>query len=68
MTILGEYVSARATPELVGREEILEQIHTAIGDRGKTPSVFYITAPGGWEKTRLVGAPIKKNSKWKGRW
>ena len=69
MTILGEYVSARATPELVGREEILEHIRTAIVDTEKTPCVFYITSPGGWGKTRLVDAVIKKtNAKRKGGW
>lgn len=55
-----EYASLRATPSLVGREEILRQIHEAIQDQSPIPHVFYITAPGGWGKTRLVDAVLKK--------
>lgn len=55
-----EYASLRATPSLVGREEILLQIHEAIQDQSLMPHVFYITAPGGWGKTRLVDAVLKK--------
>ncbi len=55
-----EYASVRATPELVGREEILRDIHEAIKEKSTMPHVFYITAPGGWGKTRLVDAILKK--------
>ena len=64
-----EYVSVRATPELVGRKEILLDIHEAIKEKSKVPHVFYITAPGGWGKTRLVDAVLKKlNAKEAGDW
>lgn len=55
-----EYASIRATPSLVGREDILNQVHEAIQNRSSIPFVFYITAPGGWGKTRLVDAILKK--------
>ena len=55
-----EYASVRATPELVGRGEILRDIHEAIKEKSTIPHVFYITAPGGWGKTRLVDAILKK--------
>lgn len=55
-----EYASIRATPSLVGREDILSQIREAIQVQSPVPYVFYITAPGGWGKTRLVDAILKK--------
>ncbi len=55
-----EYASIRATPGLVGREDILRQIQETIQVPSPTPHVFYITAPGGWGKTRLVDAVLKK--------
>lgn len=55
-----EYASVRATPSLVGRNDILMRIHQVIQDRSVVPHVFYITAPGGWGKTRLVDAILKK--------
>ncbi len=55
-----EYASVRATPSLVGRNDILMRIHRAIQDQSVVPHVFYITAPGGWGKTRLVDAILKK--------
>jgi AAA+ ATPase superfamily predicted ATPase len=44
---------ARATPELVGRIDELEQIESAIRDT-ETSYVIYITGRGGIGKTRLV--------------
>jgi hypothetical protein len=55
-----EYASVRATPELVGREKILQGIHEAIKDRSDRTHVFYITAPGGLGKTRLLDAVLRK--------
>lgn len=55
-----EYASIRATPSLVGRKDILKQVHAAIQNPSPMPHVFYITAPGGWGKTRLVDAILKK--------
>ena len=64
-----EYASARATPELVGRKDILQDIHKAIKERSKVPQVFYITALGGWGKTRLVDDVLKKmDGKKAGEW
>lgn len=64
-----EYASVRATPELVGREEILQEIHKAIKEISNVPHVFYIAALGGWGKTRLVDAVLKKlNAKEVGEW
>lgn len=64
-----EYASIRATPSLVGRGDILRQIQEAIQDQSPVPHVFYITAPGGWGKTRLVDAVLKKLDKNKlGEW
>jgi len=47
------YTSARATPELVGREEELKQIEKAIRDTSQS-YIVYITGEGGIGKTRLV--------------
>ena len=55
-----EYASVRATPSLVGRKDILRQVHEALQDRSTVPLVFYITAPGGLGKTRLVNAILNK--------
>jgi tetratricopeptide (TPR) repeat protein len=64
-----EYASARATPELVGRKNILEKIYNAIKEKSRTPHVFYITAPGGWGKTRLLDEVLKKlNGNMGGAW
>jgi hypothetical protein len=49
-----EYASARATPELVGRSEILDIIRTAFEGKGRYTQVIYITAKGGMGKTRLL--------------
>jgi len=54
-----EYASVRATPELVGRKDILQEIYDAINEKTEMPHVFYITAPGGWGKTRLLDAVLK---------
>jgi tetratricopeptide (TPR) repeat protein len=55
-----EYASARATPELVGREEILNLISKAIGAKGDQAQVIYITAKGGMGKTRLLEEVVKR--------
>ena len=47
------YTSARATPELVGRQEVLRLVEQAIGQHGQT-AIVYITGAGGMGKTRLV--------------
>jgi len=51
--------SARATPELVGRKEILEQIEQAIRDVSQS-YLIEITGSGGIGKTRLVQHVIEK--------
>src|SRR3989304_303580 len=60
-----EYASARATPELVGREEILNLIGKAIEDKGNQAQVFYIAARGGMGKTRLLEEVVKRWGNWK---
>ncbi len=47
------YTSARATPELVGREKELGQIEDAIRDT-ENSYIVYVTGQGGIGKTRLV--------------
>ena len=54
-----EYASARATPELVGRKEILEIIKKSIENKIKKTHVVYITAKGGMGKTRLLEEVVK---------
>jgi tetratricopeptide (TPR) repeat protein len=54
-----EYASARATPELVGRTEILGCIKKAIESKNKKTQVIYITARGGMGKTRLLEEVVK---------
>lgn len=54
-----EYASARATPELVGRKEILGIIKKAIESKSKKTQVIYITAKGGMGKTRLLEEVVK---------
>lgn len=54
-----EYASARATPELVGRKEILGIIKKAIEKKAKKTQVVYITARGGMGKTRLLEEVVK---------
>ncbi|MFZ5857196.1 MAG: tetratricopeptide repeat protein [Chloroflexota bacterium] len=54
-----EYASARATPELVGRKEILGIIKKAIESKNRKPQVVYITAKGGMGKTRLLEEVVK---------
>lgn len=55
-----EYASARATPELVGRKEILGIINKAIENKAKKTQVIYITAKGGMGKTRLLEEVVKR--------
>lgn len=54
-----EYASARATPELVGRKEILGIIQKAVENKAKKTQVVYITARGGMGKTRLLEEVVK---------
>ena len=63
-----EYASVRATPGLVGRQDILQDIYNAIKEKSDTPHVFYITAPGGWGKTRLLDAVLKKMTTGEEEW
>ena len=55
-----EYASARATPALVGRKEILGMIEQAIEEKGNKTQVIYITAKGGMGKTRLLEDVVKR--------
>lgn len=55
-----EYASARATPELVGRNEILAIIRKAIEKKSDQTQVVYITAKGGMGKTRLLEEVVKR--------
>ena len=45
-----QYASARATPELVGRGEILDRIGKAIVEKSDQAQVFYITAQEAWTR------------------
>ncbi len=56
------YTGARATPTLVGREEIFEQIGTAIQDQPHA-HIFYITGQGGTGKTRVIQQALKNAAK-----
>jgi tetratricopeptide (TPR) repeat protein len=55
-----EYASARATPELVGRDEILNVIGKAVEEKSDQTQVIYVTAPGGMGKTRLLEEVVKR--------
>lgn len=55
-----EYVSARATPELVGREDVLGLIRSAIEEKNSQTQVIYVTAWGGMGKTRLLEDVVKR--------
>ena len=55
-----EYASARATPELVGRSEILGLIGRAIEAKSSRTHVIYITGWGGMGKTRLLEEMVKR--------
>src|SRR6266511_1384185 len=57
---MDEYASVRATPKLGGREDILQEVYKSVEDASRVPCVYYITAPGGWGKTRLVDEVLKK--------
>ncbi len=48
------YTSVWATSEIVDRQDLLDQVHAALADPSDVTYVFYITAPGGWGKTRLM--------------
>jgi tetratricopeptide (TPR) repeat protein len=48
------YASIWATSEIVDRQDLLDQVHAALADPSDVTYVFYIMAPGGWGKTRLV--------------
>jgi tetratricopeptide (TPR) repeat protein len=54
-----KHTSARATPELVGRRNVLEKIKQAILDR-RQPYLIEITGDGGIGKTRLVEHVLEK--------
>lgn len=61
------YLSALATPELIGRQEIIHQIKTMIQDRSKS-YVSYVYGPGGVGKTRLLKELLQQFHKeqWEG--
>lgn len=52
------YTGVRATPLLVGREEIFGKIETAVRDRTYS-YLFYITGRGGTGKTRVIQQALK---------
>jgi tetratricopeptide (TPR) repeat protein len=45
---------APRTPQIIGRQELLKDIRSAIRNRSGRSHVFYIVAPGGIGKTRLL--------------
>lgn len=47
------YLSALATPDLIGRQQLIDQVKTMIQDQSKS-YVYYIYGPGGVGKTRLL--------------
>jgi len=49
-----KYTSLYATPELVGREEILNQCENILTDASSEPKLVFLHGPGGIGKTRLL--------------
>lgn len=63
--ILDEYSGARATPGVVNREEVLQQIRTAVDGSGAR--VLYLRGEGGTGKTRILRAVLEycqEGGKW----
>jgi len=54
------YTGAWATPDLIGRRAILEQIDTALSD-ASGPSVIALYGPGGIGKTRILNDTLKRS-------
>lgn len=53
------YTGAWATPDLIGRRAILDQIDTALSGASK-PSVIALYGPGGIGKTRILNDTLKR--------
>jgi tetratricopeptide (TPR) repeat protein len=53
------YLGAYATPELVGRVDILARIDHALQQPGTQPQVLFLTGDGGIGKTRLLSATLE---------
>lgn len=53
------YTGARATPALVGREEVLQQIHPLLFEQTAS-AIVYITGAGGVGKTRLLAHILRQ--------
>jgi tetratricopeptide (TPR) repeat protein len=54
------YTGAWATPDLIGRRAILEQIDTALSD-ASGPSIIALYGPGGIGKTRILNDTLKRS-------
>lgn len=54
------YAAVRATPRLVNREAILNEIKRAVDDRSPSAYVFYITGLGGIGKTFLLQECLRR--------
>ena len=53
------YTGAWATPDLIGRRAILEQIDIALSDASR-PSIISLYGPGGIGKTRILNDTLKR--------
>lgn len=51
---LGRYTGLYATPDLVGRREILDQCERILSEESKEPKLVFLHGPGGIGKTRLL--------------
>ncbi len=54
------YTGAWATPDLIGRRAILEQIDIALSDASR-PSIIALYGPGGIGKTRILNDTLKRS-------
>jgi len=54
------YTGAWATPDLIGRRAILEQIDTALSD-ASGPSIIALYGPGGIGKTRILNDTLRRS-------
>jgi tetratricopeptide (TPR) repeat protein len=54
------YTGAWATPDLIGRRAILDQIDTALSD-ASGPSIIALYGPGGIGKTRILNDTLKRS-------
>lgn len=58
----GTWTSAYATPELVGRGEVIKRLLAAIGQAGDRPQALFVLGDGGIGKTRVVSALIGRSA------